>query len=60
MNLKVRQAYFVATMQRKSPLFIESIGKAALLWCNTPNLPNLEVGLVFRQVIITWRIPSSF
>ena len=41
---------FVATMQRKSPLFIESLGKASLLWCNTSNLPNLEVGLVFKQV----------
>jgi len=60
MDLKVCQANFVATMQRKSPLFIESLGKAALLWCNTPNLPNLEVGLVFKQVIITSRTPSSF
>jgi hypothetical protein len=39
---------------------MEILGKAALLWCNTPNLPKLEVGLVFRQVILTPRTPSSF
>jgi predicted porin len=47
-------------MQRKRPLFFEFLGKATLLWCNTLNLPKLEVGLVFRQVIFTPRTPSSF
>ena len=51
---------FVAPMQRKTPLLFETLGKRARLWCNTRNLPNLEVGLVFKQVVSTAKAPSSF
>ena len=30
-----------------------------MLWCNTPNLPDLEVGSGFREVMITHRIQGS-
>lgn len=52
--------WFVAPMQRKAPLLFETLGKRARLWCNTLNLPNLEVGLVFKQVVSTAKAPSSF
>jgi predicted porin len=47
-------------MQRKRLLFTEILGKRPWLWCNTCNLPNLEVGLVFKQVVTTAKAPSSF